>query len=52
MPPKIGMMIRRISMITERAVDINDSVHISPEDLEDWNNLTEQERENLASETP
>jgi hypothetical protein len=33
-------------------VDINDSVHISPEDLEDWNNLTEQERENLASETP
>ncbi|KFC16472.1 hypothetical protein PAST3_07399 [Cutibacterium acnes HL201PA1] len=39
-------------MITERAVDINDSVHISPEDLEDWNNLTEQERENLASETP
>jgi len=34
------------------AVIINDSVYINPEDLKDWNSLTEQERENLAGETP
>jgi hypothetical protein len=51
-PHKIGMTIRRISVITEHTLVINDSVYINPEDLDDWNSLTEQERENLAGESP
>ena len=51
-PHKIGMTIRRISVIMEHTLVINDSVYINPEDLDDWNSLTEQERENLAGESP
>ena len=34
------------------AVWVNDSLYINPEDIEEWNTLTEHEKNNLAHEAP
>ena len=34
------------------ALIVNDSLYINPEDIEEWNTLTEQEREDLADIAP